>query len=107
MKSLQKLDNLLEEIEGGLIINSSTLTSLDGLYGLRNITKTLQISGSNLTILEGLNNLEEIGENFIMSGHSVEGLKKLRFIGGSFIISSNLKNLKGLENLVMIALILK
>lgn len=104
LKSLQKLDNLLEEIEGGLIINSSTLTSLDGLYGLRNITKTLQISGSNLTILEGLNNLEEIGENFIMSGHSVEGLKKLRFIGGSFIISSNLKNLKGLENLVMIAL---
>ena len=50
LKSLQKLDNLLEEIEGGLIINSSTLTSLDGLYGLRNITKTLQISGSNLTI---------------------------------------------------------
>ena len=113
-KTLQKLDNLLTEIEGSLILEG-TLTNFDGLYGLKTITEDLVIQ-SYLTSFAGLSNLETIGGNFkIIDSSSLnaltsfEGLSKLNYIGGDFEVNasssyyySSLKTLasfKGLENL--------
>ena len=113
-KTLQKLDNLLTELEGSLILEG-TLTNFDGLYGLKTITEDLVIQ-SYLTSFAGLSNLETIGGNFkIIDSSSLnaltsfEGLSKLNYIGGDFEVNasssyyySSLKTLasfKGLENL--------
>ena len=115
-KTLQKLDNLLTEIEGSLILEGS-LTNFDGLYGLKTITEDLIIQ-SNLTSFAGLSNLETIGGNFkIIASNSspshaltsFEGLNKLNYIGGDFEVNASssktsssldaLASFKGLENL--------
>mgnify|MGYP003294094021 CR=1 FL=1 len=115
-KTLQKLDNLLTEIEGSLILEGS-LTNFDGLYGLKTITEDLIIQ-SNLTSFAGLSNLETIGGNFkIIASNSspshaltsFEGLSKLNYIGGDFEVNASssktsssldaLASFKGLENL--------
>ena len=112
-KTLQKLDNLLTEIEGSLILEG-TLTNFDGLYGLKTITEDLVIQ-SYLTSFSGLSNLETIGGNFkIIDSSSLnaltsfEGLSKLNYIGGDFEVNASssysssleaLASFKGLENL--------
>ena len=114
-KTLQKLDNLLTEIEGSLILEG-TLTNFDGLYGLKTITEDLVIQ-SYLTSFAGLSNLETIGGNFkIIDSSSLnaltsfEGLSKLNYIGGDFEVNASssssssssleaLASFKGLENL--------
>ena len=62
--TLQKLDNLLTEINGSLRLECSTLTTLDGLYGLKTITDSLIIKDGDMTSFEGLRNLGTIGGNF-------------------------------------------
>lgn len=114
VNTLQKLENLLVEIEGNLIIDCK-LTNLDGLYGLKKITQNLILKRSNIVSFEGLNNLETIGENFEINTSSesslntltsFEGLNKLNYIGGNFEINAStirslnaLSSFKGLEHL--------
>ena len=117
--TLQKLDNLLTEINGSLRLECSTLTTLDGLYGLKTITDSLIIKDGNMTSFEGLRNLETIGGNFrviakssnssLRSLSSFKGLSGLKSIGGDFEVnaksSSSLNSLasfEGLENLTNI-----
>ena len=112
--TLQKLNNLLTEINGSLRLECSTLTTLDGLYGLKTITDSLIIKAGGMTSFEGLRNLETIGGDFKVIAESsssnflasFEGLENLETIGGNFKViasySSSLKSLasfKGLSGL--------
>ena len=116
--TLQKLDNLLTEINGSLRLECSTLTTLDGLYGLKTITDSLIIKDGNMTSFEGLRNLETIGGNFrviakssnssLRSLSSFKGLSSLKSIGGDFEVNAKssyssfldaLESFEGLESL--------
>ena len=112
--TLQKLNNLLTEINGSLRLECSTLTTLDGLYGLKTITDSLIIKAGGMTSFEGLRNLETIGGDFKVIAESsssnflasFEGLENLETIGGNFRViadfSSSLNSLasfKGLSGL--------
>lgn len=116
--TLQKLDNLLTEINGSLRLECSTLTTLDGLYGLKTITDSLIIKDGDMTSFEGLRNLGTIGGNFkVIAGSyssleslsSFKGLSGLKSIGGDFEVnakssssyssSSSLKSLASFEGL--------
>ena len=116
--TLQKLDNLLTEINGSLRLECSTLTTLDGLYGLKTITDSLIIKDGDMTSFEGLRNLGTIGGNFkviaessysyyyyyyLNSLSSFKGLSGLKSIGGDFEVnakySSFLKSLASFEGL--------
>ena len=117
--TLQKLDNLLTEINGSLRLECSTLTTLDGLYGLKTITDSLIIKDGNMTSFEGLRNLETIGGNFrviakssnssLRSLSSFKGLSSLKSIGGDFEVNAKsfsysssldaLASFEGLESL--------
>ena len=117
--TLQKLDNLLTEINGSLRLECSTLTTLDGLYGLKTITDSLIIKDGNMTSFEGLRNLETIGGNFrviakssnssLRSLSSFKGLSGLKSIGGDFEVNAKsfsysssldaLASFEGLESL--------
>ena len=117
--TLQKLDNLLTEINGSLRLECSTLTTLDGLYGLKTITDSLIIKDGDMTSFEGLRNLGTIGGNFkviaessssyyyysLNSLSSFKGLSGLKSIGGDFEVnaksssSSSLKSLASFEGL--------
>ena len=114
--TLQKLDNLLTEINGSLRLECSTLTTLDGLYGLKTITDSLIIKDGDMTSFEGLRNLGTIGGNFkviaessysyyysLNSLSSFKGLSGLKSIGGDFEVNaksySSLKSLASFEGL--------
>ena len=117
--TLQKLDNLLTEINGSLRLECSTLTTLDGLYGLKTITDSLIIKDGDMTSFEGLRNLGTIGGNFkviaessysyyyyyyyLNSLSSFKGLSGLKSIGGDFEVnakySSSLNSLASFEGL--------
>ena len=110
--TLQKLDNLLTEINGSLRLECSTLTTLDGLYGLKTITDSLIIKDGDMTSFEGLRNLGTIGGNFkVIAGSyssleslsSFKGLSGLKSIGGDFEVnaksSSSLNSLASFEGL--------
>lgn len=116
IRTLQKLGNLLTEINGSLRLECSTLTSLDGLYGLKTITDSLIITKGRMTSFEGLQNLETIGGSFKVLASSSEsldlksfqGLSSLKSIGGDFEVNASssyyssltaLKSFEGLENL--------
>ena len=116
--TLQKLDNLLTEINGSLRLECSTLTTLDGLYGLKTITDSLIIKDGDMTSFEGLRNLGTIGGNFkviaessysyyyysLNSLSSFKGLSGLKSIGGDFEVRLpySLESFEGLENLTNI-----
>ena len=113
--TLQKLDNLLTEINGSLRLECSTLTTLDGLYGLKTITDSLIIKDGDMTSFEGLRNLGTIGGNFkviaessssLNSLSSFKGLSGLKSIGGDFEVNAksysslnSLASFEGLESL--------
>ena len=100
--TLQKLDNLLTEINGSLRLECSTLTTLDGLYGLKTITDSLIIKDGDMTSFEGLRNLGTIGGNFkVIAESSFKGLNGLKSIGGDFEVNANssLESFEGLESL--------
>ena len=114
IRTLQKLGNLLTEINGSLRLECSTLTSLDGLYGLKTITDSLIITKGSMTSFEGLQNLETIGGSLkvIASSKSLtalksfQGLSSLKSIGGDFEVNASsyysltaLESFEGLENL--------
>ena len=60
---LQKLENLLVEIEGNLIIDCK-LTNLDGLYGLKKITQNLILKDPNIVSFEGVKQLRNNRRKF-------------------------------------------
>lgn len=115
IRTLQKLGNLLTEINGSLRLECSTLTSLDGLYGLKTITDSLIITKGSMTSFEGLQNLETIGGSFKVLASSksksldlksFQGLSSLKSIGGDFEVNASyyyylaaLESFEGLENL--------
>ena len=89
IRTLQKLDNLLQEIDGNLTIDCDNLTSLDGLYNLKKITGNFTTRNAMITSYEGIGNLTEIGGDFeVNTGlyvlKSFEGLESLEIIGGNF-----------------------
>ena len=95
IRTLQKLDNLLTEIDGNLTIECSSLTSLDGLYNLKKITGNFITMHASITSYEGIGNLTEIGGDFEVNAESsfssslnslasFEGLESLEEIGGNF-----------------------
>ena len=108
--TLQKLDNLLTEINGSLRLECSTLTTLDGLYGLKTITDSLIIKDGDMTSFEGLRNLGTIGGDFevnakssysssLKSLASFEGLESLETIGGNFrVIAESYSSLNSLSS---------
>ena len=98
LKTLQKLDNLLTEINGSLTLECSSLTSLDGLYNLAKITGDLRITGGAMISFKGLSNLKSIGGDFEIDAknnnsltalESFEGLKNLQAIGGNFKVTAS------------------
>ena len=95
--TLSKLENLIEEITGDLTIGSN-VTSLDGLYGLKDVGGDLLENSLKLVSFEGLNNLKSIQGNFTTSGVSFKSLTSLETIGGDFTVSS-VESFEGLENL--------
>ena len=112
--SLTALNDKLEEISGNLEINCSSLTSFDGLYGLKRIGGNLTIKYGQFTSFEGLNNLEHIGGSFRITSSSrslaslqnFSGLGSLTEIVGDFEVSfsssyslGSLENFVGLDNL--------
>ena len=103
--TLSYLNNQLEEIRDSLIINCTSLTNLDGLYGLKSIggNVTIKTMSSNPN-LEGLNNLESIGGNLIIyTGNSLKGLCNLQSIGKSLkIYGGTFSSFSGLEKLTTI-----
>ena len=108
IRTLQKLDNLLTEIDGNLTINCQSLTSLDGLYNLKKITGNFITWKACITSYEGIDKLTEIGGDFEVrlpySLESFEGLESLETIGGNFkvidkLALSSLSSFKGLSSL--------
>lgn len=104
IRTLTNLNNLLSSIQGNLLIDCSTLTSLDGLYELKIIGGDLILKNHSLTSMEGLNSLEKVNGDFTASLiQSFQGFDNLSEIGGSFRINSGtLASFEGLENLRMI-----
>lgn len=113
--SLTALNDKLEEISDSLIIECSSFTSFDGLYGLKRIGGNLTIKDGQFASFEGLNNLEHIGGSFritssaasyrsysLKSLKNFSGLGSLAEIGGDFTISSSSSSssLESLENFV-------
>ena len=105
LSSLTALNGKLEEISDDLIIDCSSLTSFDGLHGLKRIGGDLIIRNGRFAFFEGVYNLEYIGGSFrissLMSLKNFSGLGSLSEIGGDFEISSlrSLENFVGLYNL--------
>lgn len=98
LKTLQKLENQIVEIDGDVEIDALSLTTLDGLYGVKKINGNLILRGAKLVVLEGLNNLTEICGDFVIKAGSLsdfntlksfEGLENLETIGGRLYIGSS------------------
>lgn len=90
--TLQQLGNRLTEITDSLVLNCSSLTSLEGLSGLIKVS-SFYISANSLKSFKGLENLEVIGRDFSLNAssyssfsalESFEGLGSLKYIGGNF-----------------------
>ena len=96
-------------LAGDLIVENTTLDSLDGLECLAGIDGKLSIGSpggtEHLKSLDGLRNLVKVGKDVIISTNksltTLQGLEKLSSIGGGLIIQGNyvLKNLVGLGGL--------
>ncbi len=104
VKSLSLLDNLIEEIKGDLTLKAS-VSSLDGLYGLKHIGGDFNEYSDALVSFEGLNNLKTIGGSFDTDGVSFNSLESLESIGNDFTVS-NVEDFIGLEHLTIIGGIL-
>ena len=98
LKTLQKLDNLLTEIDGSLTLKCPSLTSLDGLYNLAKLTGNFLITDGSMVSFEGLNSLKSIGGDFeidakndysLQALESFEGLENLQSIGGNFKVTAS------------------
>jgi len=108
LDDLSGLENL-DSIGGNLEIKGNNdLTDLSALHGLTYISGNLRIFGNgSLTSLTGLDGFTAIGGNLDITWTNLanlEGLKKLRSVGGSLFLASNLSlvNLQGLDSLRII-----
>ena len=115
IETLARLYNILAEIDGSITFNCETLSSFDGLYGLKKISGDLIIQEGVMTFFKGLWNLGEIGGSFKVISSSLpcltsfNGLESLKRIGGDFEVnasipdwvpsSSSLKELSSFEGL--------
>ncbi len=93
-------------LEGSLIVQSTNVTSLEGLECLSSITSTVCItSNSALTSLTGLERLTSIGGDLVINYNagliSPEGLKNLTSVTSTVTVIGNeaLINLTGLQKL--------
>ncbi|MEQ2978050.1 BACON domain-containing protein [Butyricimonas faecihominis] len=119
IKTLQHLNNLISVIEGDLIVDCSSITNFDGLYGLTKILGNIEFLDGKFSSFEGLNNLTSIEGDFKINTSkknlntltSFKGLNSLKNIGGNFEINSysinsftlrGLTSFEGLENLTTI-----
>ncbi len=103
IRTLSNLDNQLISIQGDLIINCPSLTTLDGLYGLKNIEGDLNVKNQRLTNFEGLNNLERIGGNLLVDEvSSLSGLGMLSTIGGGVRLT-NVGTMQELSNITTLS----
>lgn len=101
IRTLQRLGNLLTEIDGNLTIDCSSLTSLDGLSGLKKITGSLITEEASITSYEGLNNLTEIGGNFKIIAKA-SCTNTYYSTNASFSSLKNLRSFEGLESLTTV-----
>lgn len=121
IRTLQKLNNVLTEIDGSITFDCHTLSSFDGLYELKKISGDLILQDGVMASCEGLQNLAEISGSFkviassdhsssLSSLTSFSGLSGLKKIGGDFELSATsssssssslnkLSSFEGLENL--------
>lgn len=104
LKTLEKLDNQLVEINGTLTLNNYNLADLKGLSGLKKITGDFLVVQGNMATFQGLEALESIGGNFDLSttsysssSQTFEGLERLTSIGGN--LKAAYRSLKGLSSL--------
>ncbi len=119
IRTLQKLNNVLTEIDGSITFDCHTLSSFDGLYELKKISGDLILQDGVMASCEGLQNLAEISGSFkviassssLFSLTSFSGLSSLKKIGGDFELSAtssysyslrHLSSFEGLEDLVEI-----
>ncbi|MDE5610627.1 MAG: BACON domain-containing protein [Odoribacter sp.] len=113
IKTLQRLDNLLTEIDGSITFCCGTLSTFDGLYGLKKISGDLIVQEGVMTSFEGLQNLGEIGGSFkviasspssssfslLSSLTSFGGLGSLKRISGDFEVNASSDNYYSLNKL--------
>ncbi len=92
-----------KRITGSLIIEYTSLTSLEGLENLYDIGKLDIYDNGSLTSLEGLNNLESVGDVRIVLNPALTNLERLNSIsslqGIELDDNDSLTNLEGLNNL--------
>ncbi len=102
--TLTGLDNNLEIIYGDVNIDCSTLTTLDGLYGLRTVIGKVDINCISLPSLEGLNNLQYVEDNLTLTNvNSFRGLDSIEELHSGLIIKGgNMTSFEGLEKLRLI-----
>ena len=107
LKTLQQLGNQLTEIDDSLILDCSSLTSLEGLSGLTKMGGSLHIYQGKISSFKGLERLKSIGGDVkltISNLNSFEELKNLESIGGGIDLriknsDTNPFSFKGLERL--------
>lgn len=96
----------LTNITDNLYITNTSLSDLNGLNAIINISGDVEIStNATLTSLNGLNNLTNTIGDFILNENAaltnVDALTNLTNINGSLVINNNavLNNISGLQNL--------
>lgn len=99
------------EIDGDVIIDGATITSLSGLINITSITGAVEIREvSGLQSLGGLDNLETVGTDFILREVEdlvdISALSSLVSVGGELTFRScpELEDLDGLESLTTVGL---
>ena len=110
IRTLQKLNNVLTEIDGSITFDCHTLSSFDGLYELKKISGDLILQDGVMASCEGLQNLAEISGSFkviassdhsssLSSLTSFSGLSGLKKIGGDFELSATSSSSSSLSSL--------
>lgn len=95
-------------VDGNIIVNSGSLTSLDQLSALQKVTGDFLVVGSvSLDSLEGLRELVSVGGALMIQNNGLlqdlRGLESLRNFGALRIVgNANLTSLRGLEGLSVI-----
>jgi hypothetical protein len=112
LNNQSEVDNFgpCDTITGSLVIKNTTdITNLDGLAGLKHVGQILDIrSNVMLENLDGLSSLQSVGTIFFLSNNfslqNIDGLSSLQSIGLGFFLVNNdqLKDVNGLSNLTTV-----
>lgn len=95
-------------VDGNVIVNSGSLTSLDQLSALQKVTGDFLVVGSiSLESLSGLRNLAAVGGSLMIQNNGqlqdLRGLETIRHFGSLRIVgNANLTSLRGLEGLSVV-----